>query len=82
MNSDLAGNGEGGIRDPEQLEAEGAPASAEISAQTTLGAVRLTVADLDRSVYFYEDAVGLGLLERTEDPTNPSGNVLVLTVGA
>ncbi|MGN6586649.1 MAG: VOC family protein [Solirubrobacterales bacterium] len=67
MNSDLAGNGEGGIRDPEQLEAEGAPTSAEISAQTTLGAVHLTVADLDRSVSFYEDAVGLGLLERTED---------------
>lgn len=46
MNSDLAGNGEGGLRDPERLEPEGAPASAEISAQTTLGAVHLTVADL------------------------------------
>lgn len=67
MNSDLTGKGEGGIRDPEQLEAEGAPANAEISAQTTLGAVHLTVADLDRSVSFYERAVGLGLLGRTAD---------------
>ena len=45
--------------DPEELEATGAPASAEISAATTLGAVHLTVADLDRSVAYYREAIGL-----------------------
>ncbi len=67
MNGDLAGNGDDGIRDPEQLEVEGAPATAEISAQTTLGAVHLTVSDLGRSVSFYESAVGLRVLERADE---------------
>jgi catechol 2,3-dioxygenase len=54
------------IRDPEELEAGGAPASAEISPSTSLGAVHLTVADLGRSVLYYQSVVGLGLLERSE----------------
>jgi catechol 2,3-dioxygenase len=66
MSSDLAGEEQGGVEDPEELEAEGAPAKAEISAQTTLGAVHLTVAELDRSVSFYESAVGLRVLDRAE----------------
>ena len=37
-------------RDPEELEAAGAPASAEIAAATSMGAVHLTVADLERAV--------------------------------
>jgi catechol 2,3-dioxygenase len=49
-------------RDPEQLEAAGAPASSEISPSTTLGAVHLTVADLARSLPYYQTAVGLELL--------------------
>lgn len=53
------------IRDPEELEATGAPASAEISPSTSLGAVHLSVADLGRSVAYYESAVGLRLLERS-----------------
>jgi catechol 2,3-dioxygenase len=61
-----AAEGEGGLRDPEQLEVEGAPASAEISGRTTLGAVHLTVADLARSVSFYESAVGLRTFARGE----------------
>jgi catechol 2,3-dioxygenase len=50
--------------DPEELEATGAPARAELPASTTVGAVHLTVADLDRSVEYYGDAVGLNVLQR------------------
>lgn len=51
-------------RDPEELEATGAPASAELPASTTVGAVHLTVADLDRSIQYYGRAVGLDVLDR------------------
>lgn len=50
-------------RDPEELEAAGAPGRAEIPALTTVGAVHLTVSDLERSVAYYRRAVGLELLE-------------------
>jgi len=53
-----------GIRDPEELEAEGAPASAEISPAVHPGPVHLTVSDLDRSVDYYERVVGLRPLRR------------------
>jgi catechol 2,3-dioxygenase len=51
-------------RDPEQLEAAGAPATGDLSPLTTVGAVHLTVADLDRSVEYYTRSVGLRLLDR------------------
>ena len=51
-------------RDPEELEATGAPASALLAASTTVGAVHLTVADLDRSIDYYVRAVGLEVLGR------------------
>ena len=54
------------IRDPEELEASSAPTDAEISARTVLGAVELGVADLDRSLPFYETAVGLKTLRRED----------------
>jgi catechol 2,3-dioxygenase len=66
MDGEQPGEGQGGLRDPEQLEVQGAPASAEISDQTILGAVHLTVSDLARSVSFYESAVGLRTLGRGE----------------
>lgn len=50
-------------RDPEQLEAVFAPAQGEISPLTTVGAVHLTVSDLDRSLDYYRDAIGLRVLE-------------------
>ncbi|HEX5193981.1 MAG TPA: VOC family protein [Solirubrobacteraceae bacterium] len=50
--------------DPEELEATGAPARAELPASTTVGAVHLTVADLDRSIEYYGNAVGLNVLQR------------------
>lgn len=53
-----------GVRDPEELEAAGAPVAAEISALTSLGPVHLTVSDLEQSVGYYQRAVGLELLDR------------------
>jgi catechol 2,3-dioxygenase len=55
------------VRDPEELEASSAPASGEISARTAMGAVHLSVADLDRSLAYYEAEVGLQTLRRDED---------------
>lgn len=52
--------------DPEELEAAGAPVVAEISPATTLGAVHLTVADLERSIGYYRDAVGLDVVEQED----------------
>ena len=51
-------------RDPEELEAAGAPVRAEIPEATSMGEVHLTVSDLETSIPFYETAVGLELLER------------------
>ncbi len=54
------------VRDPEELDALGAPADAEISELTTMGPVELTVADLDVSIPFYEGSVGLVTRERND----------------
>jgi catechol 2,3-dioxygenase len=51
-------------RDPEEAEAAADPGPAEISAATTLGAVSLTVVELERSLAYYERVVGLNTLER------------------
>ena len=51
------------MRDPEELEAAGGPAEAEIAAATSVGAVHLTVADLERSLAFYGHAFGLDKLD-------------------
>ena len=53
-------------RDPEELEATGAPASAEISARTSMGPVHLTVSDLERSLAFYRETLGLAVLGRDD----------------
>ncbi len=58
--------GETAPRDPEELEARAAGPAPEISPLTTLGAVHLSVSDLDRSVGYYETAVGLETLERAD----------------
>jgi catechol 2,3-dioxygenase len=50
-------------RDPEQLEAAGAGATADLSPATTVGAVHLTVADLDRSIAYYTRSIGLRVLD-------------------
>jgi catechol 2,3-dioxygenase len=58
----------GAPRDPEELTAVAAAAApdAAIAAATHMGPVRLTVADLDRSIAYYRAAVGLAPL-RLED---------------
>lgn len=48
-------------RDPEELEATAA-AGAEISPLTTLGAVHLTVSELERSLDYYRRAIGLDIV--------------------
>jgi catechol 2,3-dioxygenase len=50
--------------DPEELEATAGTVSAEISPLTTMGEVHLTVADLERSVSYYRDQVGLDLIDQ------------------
>jgi catechol 2,3-dioxygenase len=51
-------------RDPEELEAAGAPAHGQLPAATRVGAVALTVAQLERSLDYYRSAIGLELLRR------------------
>ena len=41
-----------------------APATEAIPAATTMGPVHLTVADLERSLAYYGDSVGLAVRER------------------
>jgi catechol 2,3-dioxygenase len=53
-----------GPPDPEELEASAAPASAVVAGATTVGAVHLTVADLERSRGYYEQAIGLTVLDQ------------------
>ncbi|MBW3607905.1 MAG: VOC family protein [Actinobacteria bacterium] len=50
-------------RDPAQREATAAPAQGKISPLTTVGAVHLTVADLERSLSYYRSVVGLRVLD-------------------
>ncbi len=50
--------------DPEELEAAAPSTEAAISASTTVGAVYLTVADLSRSLAYYEHVVGLQAISR------------------
>ena len=48
-----------GPRDPEELEAGPAPRHSGLLSGLRLGAIHLTVADLGRSISFYEDQIGL-----------------------
>jgi len=54
-----------GPRDPEELDASATATTAEISPETTVGAVHLAVSALDRSIEYYERKIGLATLERT-----------------
>jgi catechol 2,3-dioxygenase len=54
-----------GPRDPEELDAGAPPPAAAISPRTSLGPVRLTVSDLERSVGYYRTAIGLEPLEQS-----------------
>jgi catechol 2,3-dioxygenase len=52
--------------DPEELTALGAPARADVPPETRMGAVHLTVADLDRSLAYYETQIGLRVHARDD----------------
>src|SRR5258705_1123685 len=52
--------------DPEELTAVGAPARADLPPETRMGAVHLTVADLDRSLAYYESQIGLRVHARED----------------
>ena len=49
-------------RDPEELGVSAEPTGNEVSPQTTVGAVNLTVSDLEQSAAFYRGVVGLDVL--------------------
>jgi catechol 2,3-dioxygenase len=71
-----------GPRDPEQLEAIAATATAEISPETHMGTVHLTVADLGRSIRYYDEQIGLEVVSHDDGvATLGSGGhgLLVLT---
>jgi catechol 2,3-dioxygenase len=51
-------------RDPEELGVAAEPVQAAIASATTVGAVHLIVADLERSLAYYGSAVGLAAVER------------------
>jgi len=53
-------------RDPEEVTAGGAPAVAAIPAATRVGPVHLSVADVDRSIAYYEQAIGLRVHARED----------------
>jgi catechol 2,3-dioxygenase len=56
----------GAPRDPEELGATTAEIASDLPDRTTLGAVHLTVSDLARSLAYYEEAIGLKVLERDD----------------
>lgn len=64
----------GSERDPRCMTSTSAPA---LASTLTLGPVHLTVADLDRSVAWYQSALGLPVTAR-DDGTASLGGVLVL----
>jgi catechol 2,3-dioxygenase len=53
--------------DPEELTVAGAPARADLPPDTRMGAVHLTVADLDRSLAYYDTQIGLRVHERDDE---------------
>lgn len=57
----------GAPRDPEEMEAQARLIHGEIASATTLGKVHLTVADLERSIDYYQAAIGLDIVERAAD---------------
>jgi len=52
--------------DPEELTAVSAPVRANVPPATRMGAVHLTVADLDRSLAYYETQIGLQVHARED----------------
>jgi catechol-2,3-dioxygenase len=64
-------DGERALRDPGERRAAAAPAHAEISPGTTVGAVDLAVAGLEQSRGYYKEAVGAGGARARRAPRLP-----------
>jgi catechol 2,3-dioxygenase len=54
-------------RDPEEATAAAVPTFGQISPATRVGAVHLTVSDLERSLGYYKSVIGLSVRERAGD---------------
>jgi catechol 2,3-dioxygenase len=67
-------------RDPEELGAAAEPVQAEIASDAAVGAVHLVVADLERSLAYYADAVGLTIVERDDGTARIGAGDRVLVV--
>jgi catechol 2,3-dioxygenase len=63
-----------GPRDPEEAAASAIHAVGAIPAETVMGPVHLSVADLGRSVAFYEQELGLGVRDRADDRVTLGGD--------
>jgi catechol 2,3-dioxygenase len=55
-----------GPRDPEEMTAAAPERGAEVPAATRMGPVHLTVADLERSLDYYQNVLGLDLIEQSQ----------------
>lgn len=71
------------FRDPEGAGASRQAMPSEIDPQTRMGAVHLTVSDLDRSCEYYQEAIGLAVIDRDGDRAEigAGGEVLLVLVG-
>src|SRR5207253_10937226 len=67
-------------RDPEELEAAASAVDAEIPPATTLGPVHLTVSDLERSLAWYERALGLRVLAQEDGRASLGGDSELLAL--
>jgi catechol 2,3-dioxygenase len=52
------------VRDPEELDAAGGSGPVLIAPQTRMGEVHLTVGDLERSLAYYREEIGLDVLDQ------------------
>jgi catechol 2,3-dioxygenase len=69
-------------RDPEEVTGSVPAAAAALSDATTMGAVHLTVADLGRSIPYYERAIGLRVLEQGDRQVSlGAGETILLVLG-
>jgi catechol 2,3-dioxygenase len=69
-------------RDPEELDATAPAVAVELSPSTTVGPVHITVSDLDRTLAYYREVIGLEVLDRggRRASLGAGGNELVVAV--
>jgi catechol 2,3-dioxygenase len=67
-------------QDPEELEAAAPEVHAAIPDGTTLGAVHLTVSELERSLAYYREAIGLRVLSQEDGRASLGGDTELLVL--